>query len=145
MVADDDLAQFGLGGQIALGFTDPVATGLDLATGGLGYAAKAGRLANAVRSGLQAAGTSALMSAATSTYDPEQTLADGVQSAALSFAFGGALGARRGALFDGEVGRGESRASRNMQAPETDGEYVSSEGVDVGIGESGGPCGMSTG
>ncbi|WP_445683839.1 hypothetical protein ACUDCE_04710 [Stenotrophomonas pavanii] len=102
-MADDDLAQFGLGGQIALGFTDPVATGLDLATGGLGYAAKAGRLANAVRSGLQAAGTSALMSAATSTYDPEQTLADGVQSAALSFAFGGALGARRGALFDGEV------------------------------------------
>lgn len=102
-MADDDLAQFGLGGQIALGFTDPVATGLDLATGGLGYAAKAGRLANAVRSGLQAAGTSALMSAATSTYDPEQTLADGVQSAALSFAFAGALGARRGVFYDGEV------------------------------------------
>ncbi|WP_329754519.1 hypothetical protein [Stenotrophomonas maltophilia] len=78
-MADDDLAQFGLGGQIALGFTDPVATGLDLATGGLGYAAKAGRLANAVRSGLQAAGTSALMSAATSTYDPEQTLADALR------------------------------------------------------------------
>lgn len=102
-MADEDLAQFGLGGQIALGFTDPVATGLDLATGGLGYAAKAGRLANAVRSGLQAAGTSAAMSAATATYDPEQTLADGVKSAALSFAFAGALGARRGALVDGDV------------------------------------------
>ncbi|WP_295842526.1 hypothetical protein [uncultured Xanthomonas sp.] len=102
-MADDDLAQFGLGGQIALGLTDPVATGLDLATGGLGYAAKAGRLANAVRSGLQAAATSAVLSAATSQYDPEVTLQDGLQSAALSFAFGGALGARRGALYDGEV------------------------------------------
>jgi len=102
-MADDDLAQFGLVGQIALGLTDPVATGLDLATGGLGYAAKAGRLANAVRSGLQAAGTSAVLSAATAQYDPEVTLEDGLQSAALSFAFGGALGARRGALYDGEV------------------------------------------
>lgn len=102
-MADEDLAQFGLGGQIALGFTDPVATGLDLATGGLGYAARAGRLANAVRSGLQAAGTSAALSSATAVYDPEQTLADGVKSAALSFAFAGALGARRGALVDGDV------------------------------------------
>lgn len=102
-MADEDLAQFGLGGQIALGFTDPVATGLDLATGGLGYAARAGRLANAVRSGLQAAGTSAALDSATAIYDPEQTLADGVKSAALSFAFAGALGARRGALVDGGV------------------------------------------
>lgn len=102
-MADEDLAQFGLGGQILLGFTDPVATGLDLATGGLGYAAKAGRIANAVRSGTQGAAVSATLSAAQSAYDPELTLADGVQSAALSFAFAGALGARRGALYDGTV------------------------------------------
>lgn len=102
-MADEDLAQFGLGGNIALGLTDPVATGIDLASGGLGYAAKAGRIGNMVRSGVQAAGTSALMSAATATYDPEQTLAESVQGAALSFAFAGALGARRGAFYDGEV------------------------------------------
>ncbi|MFC6842073.1 hypothetical protein ACFQGW_22195 [Xanthomonas theicola] len=95
-MADEDLAQFALGGQIALGLTDPVAAGIDLASGGLGYAAKAGRIGNMARSGIQAAGTSALMSAATATYDPEQTLAETVQGAALSFAFAGALGARRG-------------------------------------------------
>ncbi len=102
-MADEDLAQFGIGGQIALGLTDPVATAIDLGTGGLGYAAKAGRIANMARAGLQAAGTTALMEGASMQYDPEKTLGDLALSSATSFAFAGALGARRGALYDGEV------------------------------------------
>ncbi len=109
-MADEDLAQFGLGGNIALSLTDPVAAAIDLGTGGLGYAAKAGRLANMARSGLQAAGTTALLEAATMQYDPEKTLEDLAFSSATSFAFAGALGARRGALYDGDVDPSRVRA-----------------------------------
>jgi len=102
-MADEDLAQFGLGGNIALGLTDPVATGIDLASGGLGYAAKAGRIANMARSGLQAAAVTTVVQGASMQYDPSQHLEDLALNAATSFAFAGALGARRGALYDGDV------------------------------------------
>lgn len=102
-MADEDLAQFGLGGNIALGLTDPVATGIDIASGGLGYAAKAGRIANMARSGLQAAAVTTVVQGASMQYDPSQHLEDLALNAATSFAFAGALGARRGALYDGDV------------------------------------------
>ena len=94
--ANETLAQFGLMGNIALGMTDPGMFAIDAAAGPLSYGAKVGRLANAARSGAVAAATAGVTEAARSVYDPSVELEDMAQAAALSFAFGGALGARKG-------------------------------------------------
>ncbi|MDO4708253.1 MAG: hypothetical protein Q4B94_00250 [Pseudomonadota bacterium] len=94
--ADQTLSQFGLMGNLALGLTDPVMMALDIATGGLGYAARAGRLANLTRAGLQAAGTSVAVEGLSAHYDPSKTLTEMAFTAGSSFLFAGALGARKG-------------------------------------------------
>lgn len=95
-MADEDLSQFGMVGNMALSLTDPVATGIDLLSGGLGYSAKVGRLANLARSGAQGAAVTGLMDTAQSVYNPEMTVKQTLVDSAMSFAMAGALGARKG-------------------------------------------------
>jgi len=97
------LSAFGLWGQLGLGLTDIGALPIDLASGGLGYAAKAGRAVNMVRAGTVAAGVGASFSVASGQYNPEVTLQDHVTAAALSFALGGALNLRKGHLYQDNI------------------------------------------
>jgi len=92
------LSEFGLIGNLALGMTDVAGLAVDVASGGIGYATKAGRLGNMVRSGLTGAGASAVVMSSARQYNPEIELKDVVQASALSFALSGLMGARQGHL-----------------------------------------------
>jgi len=91
------LSEFGVLGQLALGLSDVGGLVLDAASGGLGTAARAGRVGNLIRSGGVAAGASAAVMGSASRYNPEIGLNEIAQASALSFALGGLLNARRGA------------------------------------------------
>jgi len=93
------LSEFGFWGNLGLGMTDVGGLAIDVIAAPIGYASKAGRIGNALRSGAVAAGATAGMMAGMSYYNPEITLKDGVQASALAFALGGAFGARRGHLY----------------------------------------------
>jgi len=109
------LSAFGFWGNLGLGLTDIGALPIDLASGGLGYAAKAGRLANLARSGTVAAASGFTISAASGQYNPEVTLKDHVTAAALSFALGGALGARRGHLYADNINPDAVKRAAGLQ------------------------------
>ncbi len=99
--ADDTLSTYGIAGNIGLSLTDPVGTGVGLLSGGIGYSAKLGRLANAVRSGSVAAAQTFAMDTAAGQFDPtRQDWAENAKNAGIAFAFAGALGARKGLDFD---------------------------------------------
>lgn len=95
--ANQTLSQFSTLGQIGLGFTDPVAFGVDALTGGVG---KGARILRGLRAGLTAATVNTGMLAASREYDPSVKLEDLATTAAASFAFAGVLGARKGKTVD---------------------------------------------
>lgn len=99
-MAAEDKGQFGVLANLAAGMTDPIAFGLDAATGGLAIGARAGRLANAARAGAAAAGTNIALTGMTAAYDPEVGLGDFAIAAGAGLVMGGALGARRGDLWE---------------------------------------------
>lgn len=94
--AAETQSQFGLGANILVGFTDPVAFAADAATGGLARARLAGRLVNGVRAGIAAGGTNAVMTLGAAEYNPEIGEEDILMSAGAGFVLGGALNLRKG-------------------------------------------------
>ncbi|MGE8227018.1 MAG: hypothetical protein ACN6RK_14645 [Stenotrophomonas sp.] len=98
--ADADMqSQFGILANMGASLLDPVGASIDFASGGLGYAARASRLANMARSGTVAAASAAALTTASSRYNPEIDAQEIATAAAMSFALGGALGARKGAEY----------------------------------------------
>jgi hypothetical protein len=99
-MAQEDSAQYGLLGNAAAGLLDPSMFAIGAASGGLGYSATAGRLANAVRASIVAGGTNVASEALSSQYNPEIDTEHLVTAGAFGFAMGGAFGFRAGELAD---------------------------------------------
>jgi len=93
-MAQEDSAQFGLLGNAAAGLLDPSMFAIGAASGGLGYSATAGRLANAVRSGVVAGAINVGSEALSSQYDPSMDSGHLVSAGAFGFLMGGAFGFR---------------------------------------------------
>lgn len=100
--SDKTLAQFGMLGNIGLSLvSDPGMVALDALAAPLAYSAQVGRVGNAIRAGAVAATEAAALEAGHAQFNPEIGWKDGAEAAAMSFAFAGALGARRGAALGG--------------------------------------------
>jgi len=124
---EETRSQFGLGANIAVGFTDPVGFALDAMTGGLARGATAGRLVNAARAGTVAGATGGAFTAAAGEYNPEVGVDDVLVATASSFVLGAALGARRGGewvdqrVVDDIVKRDITGSQQSMGAARVDG------------------------
>lgn len=99
-MADEDIAHTGMLEAAAAGALDPIMTGAGLVTGGLGYAAKAGRVANALRAGAVNGALGGTAEALSSQYNPEITGSHIALAVASNAALGGLLGARKGELAE---------------------------------------------
>lgn len=110
-MAQETSAQYGLLGNAAAGLLDPSMFAIGAASGGLGYSATAGRLANAVRSGIVAGATNVGTEALSSQYNPEIDTAHLVTAGAFGFAMGGAFGFRGPELA--ELARGSQKIVRD--------------------------------
>lgn len=91
-------AQFGFVGNTLAGLGDPGEFALGALSGGIGYGAKATRLANAVRAGAVNAAQGVAVEAGKSLYDPAIDSTHLAAAGAMSFALGGTFGFRAGEL-----------------------------------------------
>ena len=99
-MAQEDTARAGLLTNMAAGALDPSMFAIGVASGGLGYSATAGRLANAVRAGVAGASINVGTEALNSQYNPEIDMGHLVTAGAFGFLAGGAFGFRQGELTD---------------------------------------------
>ncbi|MBB5357538.1 hypothetical protein HDE76_000720 [Rhodanobacter sp. ANJX3] len=116
-MAQEDSAQFGLLGNAAAGLLDPSMFAIGAASGGLGYSATAGRLANAVRSGIVAGATNVGSEALSSQYDPSIDTGHLVTAGAFGFLMGGAFGFRGPELA--ELAHGTNKYTKAATAAES--------------------------
>jgi hypothetical protein len=110
--AERTMAQFGAVSNLAAGITDPVEFGIGALAAPLGFTAKAGRVANAMRAGLVNAAQGATSEALTGQFNPTVDGRSVLSAAALSFGLGSALGFR-----PGEVGAMQKAADEIANGP----------------------------
>ena len=149
-MAQEDSARSGLLSNLAAGALDPSMFAIGALSGGAGYSANAGRLANAVRAGVVGAGINMGTEGLASQYDPEIDTGHLVTAGAFGFLAGGAFGFRTGELADlahgtnklvrDSLNRTEQRAAGNtadsMGAARVDGSVVNTlDGPAVGTPE----------
>jgi len=117
VMAAEDSAQFNPAARMLAGLADPSMFAIGALSGGLGYSANAGRLANAVRAGIVGSVTNVGAEALVGQYNPEVTNESLIAAGAMGFLGGGAFGFRRGELAEMAAGAQKIvRSVDNVQA-----------------------------
>lgn len=113
---------WGVAAEIGLSLLDPVQLGLGLATGGLAYSAKAGKVANTLRGAAVGAGESVAIDAILMTQDTQSDVSDLIYSLTGGAVIGGGLGALSrskidmGLKNDGEI-YAHQKANEGLKNP----------------------------
>lgn len=129
IMAAEDSAQFNPAARMLAGLADPSMFAIGALSGGLGYGANAGRLANAVRSGLVGAVTNVGSEALVGQYNPEVTSDSLVAAGVMGFVGGGAFGFRKGELADMAAGANKMMRSVNRAEAKATGNTADSMGA----------------
>lgn len=106
----------GVGARVAAAVLDPVGIAAGVATGGLGYAVKGGRVARMLRTGVIVGGTEAALEGYLTTQDPEREAADVIWAGAGGLVLGGAADL----LADGAISRAARRLRKDVEYGEVE-------------------------
>lgn len=133
VMAQDTMGQYGMFANMGALMLDPAEFAVGALTGGLAWSAKAGRLANAARSGVVNAGLGMASTAGGAEYNPEVGVDDVLIAGGTGLLLGAGLGARAGTAIDPDQPRMNMGGIRSLLTRDMTGETANQQNMGAAI------------